>query len=246
MKIQSIALGIVAILIIAGGLVAVNAGNNNNGNGAPSGHHYTLNILGKDWDNGNYADTDLNPVIRDDNGRRIFVKLGREGAMQKTRILLQEAPIGESFDVIDADGTDGKAIFQLPKPDTIVDDGGTPYDPSDDTVTSANYYAYIRILGKPEGWANMYSGFIDEYGNPWLSLEIIELRQVGGDVNRKSPPKFVDVTKELTTIYVDITNDDIYNPQRYGLFDNALWDYFWDYDNYGLKHVQIRFYDSPQ
>ena len=88
----------------------------------------------------------------------------------------------------------------------------------------------------------MTSGFINESGYEWMSLETITLRQEGGKVNRKSPPKFVDVTKELTTIYVDITDDDIYNPQRYGLFDNTLWEYFWDYDNHGLKHIQLRFY----
>ena len=99
---------------------------------------------------------------------------------------------------------------------------------------------YIRVLGKPDGWADMWSGFTDENGTDWLSLEVIELRQSGGKVNRQSPPKFVDVTKELTTIYVDMDGDSI--PERYGLFDNALWEYFWDYDNHGLRHVQLRFY----
>ena len=228
MKYKAIALGIVAILIFAGGLIAVQGGNDNNGNGAPSGHHYTLNLLGKDWEK------DEDTSVYDNNGHRIFVRL--DG---KTRIDLTEG----DFDVIDADGTDRHAAFQLPEPDTVVDDGGTPYDPSDDTVTSAKYYVYIRVLGKPEGWADMYSGFTDEYGEDWISLEVIELRQTGGKVNRESPPKFVDVTKELTTIYVDITDDDVYNPQRYGLFDNELWEYFWEYDNHGLKHVQLRFYD---
>ena len=234
MKYKAIALGIVAILIFAGGLIAVQGGNDNKGNGAPSGAHYTLNILGKDWDKGDYADIiGENPVYKEDNGHRIFVKL-----YGKTRILLSE---GE-FDVLDADGTDGKAVFQLPKPDTVVDDQGTP-DPSDDVVTDANYYAYIRILGKPQGWADMTSGFINESGVVWLSLDMITLRTDGsGKVNRNSPPKFVDVTKELTTIYVDYDGDG--TPERHSLFDEEFWQYFWDYDNHGLKHVQIRFYDD--
>lgn len=241
MKYKTIALGIVAILIFAGGLIAVQGGNDNKGNGAPSGPHYTLNILGKDWEK------DEDTSVYDNNGHRIFVRL--DG---KTKIWLTN---GTDFNVIDADGTDRHAEFQLPKPDTIVDNGGTPDDPSDDTVIGSRYYAYIRILGKPEGWADMYSGFINESGVQFLSLEVIELRQYESDgsgnpnhklVTRESPPKFEDVTKELTTIFVDITDDDVYNPQRYGLFDDELWDYFWEYDNHGLKHVQIRFYDSPQ
>ena len=202
------------------------------GNGAESGKHYTLNLLGKDWEK------DEDTSVYDNNGHRIFVRL--DG---RTRIALTEG----DFNVIDADGTDKHAAFQLPKPNTVVDDGGTPYDPSDDVVVSAAYTVYIRVLGKPEGWADMQTGFTDEYGNDWLSLEVVELRQSGGKANRESPPKFVDVTKELTTIYVDITDDGVYNPQRYGLFDNELWEYFWEYDNHGLKHVQLRFYpvDEP-
>jgi uncharacterized protein (DUF2249 family) len=47
---------------------------------------------------------------------------------------------------------------------------------------------------------------------------------------------------ELTTIYVDITDDDTDNPVRYNLFGNNLWEYFWDYDNSGLKLLQMRIY----
>ena len=32
---------------------------------------------------------------------------------------------------------------------------------------------------------------------------------------------------------------------RYSLFDEALYDYFWSYDNNGLKLVQLRFYEIP-
>lgn len=220
MKYKAIALGIVAILIFAGGLVAVQGGNDNNGNGAPSGHHYTLNLLGKNWDK--------DESVMDNNGHRIFVGLGNDEQMVKTRIHLFEG----DFNVLDCDGTDGEAAFQLPEPDTVVVDG---------EVVSANYYVYIRVLGKPEGWAEMYSGFTDEYGGEWISLEKITLGQTGQQVNRKSPPKFVDVTKELTTIYVDMDGNGV--PERYGLFDNELWSYFWDFDNNGLRHVQLRFYD---
>ena len=219
MKYKAIALGIVAILILAGGLIAVQGGNDNNGNGAPSGHHYTLNLLGKNWEK--------DESVMDNNGHRIFVGLGNNEEKVNTRILLQ---MGD-FNVIDADGTDGTATFQLPDPNTVI---------VDDEFVSADYYVYIRVLGKPEGWAEMYSGFTDGDGT-WVSLEKITLGQEGKQVNRKSPPKFVDVTKELTTIYVDMDLNGV--PERYGLFDNELWSYFWEFDNNGLRHVQLRFYD---
>jgi hypothetical protein len=242
MKLKAIALAIIAIMIIAGGLVAVQGGNDNNGNGAPSGKHYTLNILGKNWDKGDYAliwdenDQNFNPEIKQDNGHRIFVKLGSNGNMKKTRILLYDSQLIEGakdFQVLDADGTDGKAAFALPPPETVVVDG---------EVTSSAYTVWIRVLGPPRGQADMYSGFYDKTdGTTWVSLEVVEIRQEGGTVSRKSPPKFVDVTKELTTIYVDTDGDLI--PERYNLFDNSGYQYFWDYDNQGIKHVQLRFYD---
>jgi hypothetical protein len=74
------------------------------GNGAPTGSHYNLNIIGVA--KSKTADMDAN------HGHRIFVKL--EG---KSKIYLKEAPEGESFQVLDANGTDGNgAKFQLPDP----------------------------------------------------------------------------------------------------------------------------------
>ena len=252
MKIQSIALGIVVILIIAGGLVAVQAGNDETGNMAPSGKHYTLNILGKDWDKADTdpLDADDNPYYKDDNGHRIFVKLGNDETIKKTRILLYNSLTTEEatkdFQVLDADGTDGKAAFALPPPGTVVDE-------TTGEVTSSAYTVWIRILGPPRGQADMYSGFMDDSGNQWLSFEVIELRQYDEDppgpsdpdhklVTRKSPPKFEDVTKELTTVYYD-SDGDLEPDARVSLFDPDYYQYFWDYDNQGLKHVQIRFYD---
>ena len=59
----------------------------------------------------------------------------------------------------------------------------------------------------------------------------------------KGKSKFENVSKELLYIYVDLDDDG--NLERYPLFDEALQDYFWDYDNSGLKLVQLRFYEVP-
>jgi len=54
---------------------------------------------------------------------------------------------------------------------------------------------------------------------------------------------FSDVSKELLYVYVDLNADGIV--ERYNLFNDALQDYFWSYDNNGLKLLQLRFYQVP-
>lgn len=208
-RIQVFGAAIATVLILSTLLASspsVLAATGTTGNGAPSGSHYNLNIIGvpKAKQGGTWTN----------EGHRIFVKLW--GA--DTKIWLVS---GNDFAVIDSDGTDGSARLQL-------------MDPYPGDTTTAVYRIFVRALGKPGGSANMTSGFVDEYGNYWYSLETVTLsRQKGKSV-------FSDKTLELTTIFVDLNGDTI--PERYYLFDNALWQYFWDYDNAGLKLLQIRIY----
>ena len=178
------------------------------GNGAPSGPHYNLNIIGV---------KDKNANLTGGNGRRIFVKLWGSD----TKILLQEGP---DFAVLDANGTDGTAKFQLPDPDP------------DDTGTTA-YSVYARALGKPNRSAEMTSCFQDSTGT-WCSTESVML------IRNAGKSTFENVTKELLTICVD-SDLDTKCDARVGLFDDAGAAYWWDYDNYGLKLAQLRFYPIP-
>ena len=50
---------------------------------------------------------------------------------------------------------------------------------------------------------------------------------------------FDKVTKELTTILADVDGNGL---RRVGIFDDEFFGYFWDYDNYGLRLAQLRFY----
>ncbi|MEE8409465.1 MAG: hypothetical protein V3T05_07665, partial [Myxococcota bacterium] len=95
------------------------------GNGSPSGSHYNLNIIG--------VAKDKTADMTGNSGRRIFVALSG-----KSKILLAE---GE-FKVLDANGTDGSAKFQLPDP-----------DPENDGITT--YSVFSRALGKPGGSSTM-------------------------------------------------------------------------------------------
>jgi hypothetical protein len=149
-------------------------------------------------------------------GHRIFVKLNG-----KSKILLAE---GDDFQVLDANGTDADgAKFQMPDP-----------FPDDDLV--AQYTVYARALGTPGGQAFMTTCYETETETV-CSGEVLTLSRAKGS----GPPKFRNVSRELLTLYVDTDFDGVPDT-RMGLFDNKAYQYFWDYDNHGLKLAQLRFY----
>lgn len=176
------------------------------GNGAPSGAHYNLNIIG--------VSQEKSADMTNNDGHRIFVKL--EG---NTRILLSEG----DFNVLDANGTDGSASFQLPNP-----------DPDNDGITE--YSVYARAVGKPGGEAKITTCATDPVtGEELCSMETLTVKR------SKGKPMFENVSKQLLYIYVDLDGDGV--AERYNLFADELQDYFWSYDNNGLKVLQLRFYE---
>lgn len=178
------------------------------GNGAPSGAHYNLNIIGVP--KGKTAD------MTGSNSHRIFVPL-----VGSCKISLS---MGD-FQVLDGNCTDGPSAFQLPDP-----------DPENDGVTA--YSVYARALGKPGGSAVATSCVTDAAGDEWCSTENVVL------VRNTGKSTFTNVSKELLTVCIDTDGDTVCDV-REGLFDNSLSDYFWQYDNNGLKLAQLRFYEIP-
>jgi hypothetical protein len=187
--------------------------------GAPNGAHYNLNIIG--------VPKNKTAEMTGNNGGRIFVPL-----FGRTKIMLIEGP---DYAVLDANGTDGSASFQLPNPDA---DG--------DGVTS--YSIFARALGTPGGSvtiatcadADLTEGYYEV-----CSAEPLTLTRTKGGA-----PKFSNVSAELLTVLVpnDILNADgsvLLAAGRYTIFDDALENYFWQYDNTGLKLLQLRFYEVP-
>jgi len=205
-RLGAVAVAMVAILVLVLGAVPAAA----TGNGAPSGAHYNLNLIGVP--KGKTAD------MTGDNGHRIFVKLSGS-----TRINLQE---GADFQVLDANGTDGNgAAFQLPNP-----------DPDNDGVTA--YSVYARALGKPGGSSVTTTCLTDELGETYCSTENVVL------VRGTGKSSFLNVSKELLTVCLDTDLDGVCDT-RTGLFGTATANYFWSYDNNGLKLAQLRFYEIP-
>jgi hypothetical protein len=170
------------------------------------GAHYNLNIIGVPQ--GKTAD------MTGDNGRRIFVP--RSGS---AKINLAEG----SFNVLDANGTDGTAAFQLPNP-----------DPDGDGTTA--YSVFARALGKPGGSSKTTTCLTDATGETYCSIYSMVLVREGG----KST--FDNVSKELLYVYADLNGDGTLD--RTSLFADPLADYYWQYDNYGLHLAQLRFYEQ--
>lgn len=169
-----------------------------------TGNHFNLNIIGVP--KGKTADMTGN------NGRRIFVK-----EAGKTTIKLSEG----TFQVLDANGTDGTAAFQLPNP-----------DPDNDGITA--YSVYARALGKPGGSSSATTCATDPItGEVYCSIYSAVF------VRSKGKPTWDDVSKELLYLYADLNGDG--TAERYPLFSSTLQDFYWDYDNAGLKLVQLRF-----
>ena len=175
------------------------------GNGAPSGAHYSLNVIGVP--KGKTAD------MTGSSGHRIFVP--RSGS---AKILLAEG----DFAVLDANGTDGTASFQLPSP-----------DPENDGITA--YSVFARALGKPGGSSTTTTCATDPSDDELVcSLEAMVLVRDGGKSS------FSNVSRELLYIYADLDGDG--DVERVPLFSDSLADYYWEYDNAGLHLAQMRFY----
>jgi hypothetical protein len=176
------------------------------GNGAPSGSHYNLNIIG--------VPKDKTADMTGNNGHRIFVSM--DG---RTKILLSEG----DYQVLDANGTDGSASFQLPNP-----------DPDGDGTTM--YSVFARALGTPGGKSITTTCATDpDTGEEVCSVVSLELER------KRGKSSFKNVSRYLLYIYADLDDDG--DLERVPLFDDALQGYFWDYDNQGLKLAQLRFYE---
>jgi len=275
------------------------------GNGAPSGPHYNLNIIGVD--KAKKAD------MVGTNGRTIFVPLkSTKTAYYSTNndVAIVDSKIwllpGADFKVCDRNGFDlayacdgsllgewlttaknaegelvqvvtqkAGAVFELPcntniNGETYVDsatgetktldamiscnevvntDGEIVSVDEADVVPTANYQVWVRALGKPGGTATVTTCATvqDELQ---CSLENTVLTRTKGN-----KPAFTDVTDALTSLvveycFVDADSDGICDEEllttRVALFAGDTQDWFWNYDNNGLRLAQLRFYEIGQ
>ena len=197
------------------------------GNGAPSGPHYELGIIG-------VSNPKTQPLT---NGNRhtIFVGLGstKKGITVTTNIYLTQGAFavcdGNGFlPPVDCNGnpipgaSPTGAVFQLPCNTST-------------TITtcpagaSLAYTIWARALGTPGGGAN-----VTTCGTTDLGVVICGTSPDEIFMRASGQQKFKDVTAELTTI--DTTLGPV------SLFATGFENFFWQYDNTGLKLLQVRFY----
>jgi hypothetical protein len=166
---------------------------------AASGEHFDLNIIG----------TPSNPDVA--AGGCIFVSLG-----SSTRIWIAEG----DFAVLDGDGTDGAAQFQL------------PVSAEGDGVT--HYSVFARVLGKSGGAATLTPCASDPAtGERLCSTDSLLLVQSGGE--RRD-----DISNDL--LFIDADTDEDGGAEPMSLFDDRLRGIVWQFDENGMRRAQLRFY----
>jgi len=272
------------------------------GNGAPSGPHYNLNIIGVE-----------NPKKADMTGSQrhtIFMPLHTSGSGKPTSVnnnVQIEGQIwltaGDWFEVCDGNGFDPAyigscedinwdedwnyddvvsrkqgAVFALPcntnlsgywdlngdgKIETeaegdaevvlincneTVDTTTGEIIPVDETdiVPTAHYQVWARALGSPHDASATMTTCATVQGELQCSLEnTVQTRE-------KGKSSFTDVTNQLTSLVVEYCwqYDDLgdcidWRTTRVALFAGDTEDWFWNYDNNGLRLAQLRFYEMP-
>ena len=126
---------------------------------------------------------------------------------------------GSEFSVIDRNGTSAK--FQLP-----VD-------------VSSRYSVWVRTLGKPGGSADMTTCYTDLSGASCCLGNIVHLTRKSGR------PVATNVSDDLLNVVVCTEFDAAgvcIATTTIPLFSDVTLGYYWDLDNQGLRHVQLRFY----
>lgn len=243
------------------------------GNGFPTGgHDYRLNIIGvphdktADMDNNNgrriFVQLESNNTVTNPGGKNNHLSKG--GGDDQNHIYLCNSTNGENdvndarcdtwratnvgqFGVIDANATDGDGgILGIP-------------DPCADALASTPCTPSYRIFARTHG--NTGSATIttcaDETGTGFDGTDDVWCGSNGITLYAKGGAKATEITNALLhmTITVNGTTDpglatclgtsltgsttiDVF------IFDNCFENYFWNYDNNGLKLLELRFYHA--
>jgi hypothetical protein len=202
-----------------------------------SGPHYNLNIIG--------VDAGKTATMSTSNRHTIFVGLGRKNNTITSTIWLQP---GADFRVCDGNGFDAAhdcsgvpfkpqgATFQLPCNTSLA------YDPAvgcPAEVAQRSYTVWARALGKPGGEASAMTCATDK-----STGEIVCSTTNALTLDRqKGKSLWQDATKQLTSLVVDLDGDG--DLETVPLFGDGFQDFFWQWDNQGLKLAQLRFHPMP-
>jgi hypothetical protein len=158
------------------------------------------------------------------NQNDIFVPLNGS-----CKIMLQQAYTYD-FQVLQSNCVSNPtAEFSLPAPCAVAPTSGLC------SSSTTNYSVYARALGKPGGSSNTTPCFTDTTNATYCSIySYVAVRGTGQS-------KFTNQTSNLLFISQCVSGSTVTTP----IFGNSNYQYFWQYDNQGLKLAQLRFYQVP-
>lgn len=304
MKGKLLSLAAVAALAIGFASTSAMAGSESTGNGAQSGPHYNLNIIGvtnpkkADMTNSNRHTIFMplyTPKTKSGGGKDVY---SIDGTSIEGQIWLTPGP---DFRVCDGNGFDAAygcpgfnfdawwngdfyddtgtyegdlgdpvsrkqgATFMLPCNENIVADGADSFVPCDiDAANIMDYTVYVMGGGKLGGGsANMTTcaTYDDGSGNS-TSGDGDLVCSTGGTINISKitgKNQFTEVTQELGSLLVVLCDGELLTSaefdacvlgggtvttERVALFSGDTEDWFWNYDNNGLRLAKLRFYEN--
>jgi len=188
-----------------------------------SGPHYNLNIIG--------VPKDKNVDMTDTSRHTLFVPLQSGGDVgRQIKIFFQG---GSEFQVIDGNCTDGECTIEVPA----------------QALSDLCYNVYATALGKPSGGAivgaqcALSDTLVGGTCTDALLMGSFQADRVGkkpqrqniSDIFRASGCLDLDQSGTCNTGDIQFSNVWIFNVP-------SLLSYFWDYDNNGLRLMQLRFY----
>ena len=209
--------GLAAAAVLTVGALTASAGNGLNGNGAPSGPHFNLNFHGVSGGAG----------FNGNNQNDIFVPL--QGKCQINLVQAQTT----ALQVLQPDCVNNPpASFELPAPCAISATTGLC------TSTTTVYSVWARALGTPNGSSSMKTCATDPSdGLPVCSIGAF----VSVQTRNSGKPSFSNVSSDLLFLTTCVNGKSVSTP----IFSQNYLNYFWQYDNSGLKLLQLRFYQVP-
>jgi len=215
-KARYIALTAVVALLAVLGVANALGSTGTTGNGAPSGPHFNLNIHGVANGTG----------FNGNNQNDIFVPL-----QGKCQINLVQAPTLD-FQVLQPDCVNSPpASFELPAPCSISPTTGLC------TGTATVYSVWARALAKPGGSSSTQTCATDPTGALVCSIG----QFVSVQTRKSGKSSFSDVSPDLLFLTTCVNGKSVSTP----IFSQNFQNYFWQYDNQGLKLLQLRFYQVP-
>src|SRR5262249_7459198 len=124
------------------------------------------------------------------------------------------------------------ASFELPAPCSISQTTGLC------TSATTVYSVWARALGKPGGSSSTTTCATD----PTDGAQVCSIGQfVSMQMRKSGKPSFSDVSPDLLFLTTCVNGKSVSTP----IFSPNYQNYFWQYDNQGLKLLQLRFYQVP-